>query len=889
MNALIKKEIRLLLPGFLLGLALAFTVWLLPRQPATGIRMGLWGFAYFCWPVVMILMMLESFGREMSAGTFSQLLAQPVPRARIWRTKTLLLAAAALVPLLVWCASYFLHNPEDLKPEELRMMLACVALCMLVVYSGGLWTVLLFRQVTTAFWVMILVPAAVYVTVECLLGNAPDNVQFTTLTAVFTIYGISGILLARRLFFRAQDVAWTGGVINFSSWRYFERGAREGISSRHRRPIAALLKKEFQLHSISLFCACALLALHIAIFFLRIFFVNSHKNSLAAVASDFFWTLWLVVPVILGCSAVAEERRLGMAEAQFCQPVSRRSQFAAKFIPILIFGTLLGGVLPILLETMAAHFGAPADLYKPENQTNYQFGGSDFLGFQISIVALAAGLAWAGFYASTLTRNFLQALGAALSAVLGCVLFTSFIAFVIRNRITFLGITPWHSILPFLIAIPTVPAVLLWLAWLNFSHFREGWHLWRRNLLGFAGAFVFIVATTTALYNRAWEVFEPAELPHGQATFSLSDPPKLLQNDFGDNLLVRLPDGRVWYDSLHASVYDGEWTRWKEIRYYLSPPLPKSDGPRQFIGGSNWVAAVATRVDWWESINDKNTHLDGYLDTVGVKDDGTLWISAESKPIAWTGAKMIRFGGETNWQQIGGRARFLLLKTDGTLWRWGRTNKIDWSECQTNWPSVRTFQPRQIGTNSDWKEILPSNWNNIARKADGSVWHIWESSGKDVLERATNLDQVVFQTCSFSFNGCAAYIGKDGTLWARIPYWNNGQQVNRGFLQIGNETNWMAVVLDPSQMVALKSDGTLWKADIEWDITSQHSISVAFKIPPTRLGIHNDWVAIGGYSWHGSVSLAADGSLWFWPGANSALLKPPKQPQYLGNVFGKAD
>jgi hypothetical protein len=59
------------------------------------------------------------------------------------------------------------------------------------------------------------------------------------------------------------------------------------------------------------------------------------------------------------------------------------------------------------------------------------------------------------------------------------------------------------------------------------------------------------------------------------------------------------------------------------------------------------------------------------------------------------------------------------------------------------------------------------------------------------------------------------------------------------------------------------------------------------------MGIHNDWVAIVGTG-NGVVSLAADGSLWFWPDRrmyewSQLLLKLPKQPQFLGNVFGKSD
>src|ERR1019366_1625724 len=154
--------------------------------------------------------------------------------------------------------------------------------------------------------------------------------------------------------------------------------------------------------------AGALLALHIGVFFLRIFYANYHKNSLADGVSDFFWVLWLVIPLVIVCTAVAEGHKLGVAEGQLCLPVSRRLQFAIKFIPAMIFGVLLGGVMPVLLETVAAHLGAPSEFFKPENHANNEFG-SGLLWFQISIVALAAGLAWVGFFASTLARNFLQA------------------------------------------------------------------------------------------------------------------------------------------------------------------------------------------------------------------------------------------------------------------------------------------------------------------------------------------------------------------------------------------------------------------------------------------------------------------------------------------------
>jgi ABC-type transport system involved in multi-copper enzyme maturation permease subunit len=886
MNALVKKEIRQLLPSFLLGLLLAFSIWLIPKQSITDVRLGLNALPFICCPLVLVMMMLDSFGHELSAGTFSLLLSQPVPRTRVWRTKTQLLAAAALLIWLVWCFSYRLHYPD--KSEEFLNVFVGFGMFIFAVYSGGLWTVLLFRQVAAAFWFTVLVPAGLLLIMSKLFENYPDEVQFWALFAGFTLYGIAGFLLARRLFLRAQDVAWTGGIISFSTWRYFDAGSKPTRTVRRRRPMAALFRKEFQLHSISLFCAGVLLVLHIGVFFLRIYYASSHRNSLAAGVSDFFWTLWLVMPLVMGGTAVAEERKLGMADGQFCLPVSRRFQFAIKLIPTLIFGTLLGGVMPLLLETVAAHFGALGEFFKPESYYTFRLFGSDFVWFQISIVALAAGISVAAFFASTLARNFLQALGLAIATILSCILFVLFVVN-FGNQPVFFGMTLWLPILPFLIAIPVIPATLLWLANLNFKHFHTNWRLWRRNLLGVLGAYGFIIVISAALYNRVWEVFEPAEPPRGAPKLSLANPPKLHSSDIRGNLLVQLPDGRVWFNSLgDAYPRANPFGRWNKLRWMFVRPVAKSAGPQQFIAGSNWVSITARHVDIWDRPAGVPVHVVGYLDTVGIQPDGSLWISSEAKPVIWTGARMIRFGDESNWQQVGrvSSVNFLLLKRDGTLWRWG-TNDYNRSQWQTGWPTVRAAQPRQIGTNSDWKEIF-STWTHYARKNDGTVWLVgvdWKT-GSDELAQQTNLDQVVSQSFSMSGDGSLAFVGKDGALWVDDGYWDkNKRQTQR---QVGRETNWLAVAMAPYCMVALKSDGSLWRWS--WHFPQDSMADVA-NIPPTRLGIHNDWVGLTG-TWDGVVSLAADGSLWLWPDTsdmNGALFKAPRQLEFLGNVFGKSD
>jgi ABC-type transport system involved in multi-copper enzyme maturation permease subunit len=886
MNPLVKKEIRLLLPGWLAILVLEVSLpWLL-RDP----------FATSGWiPLLvffgMILVALDSFGREFSLGTFQSLLAQPIERRKIWRIKlTVLFFAAALIfigcfisyKLLLYHTFKGGVNPT-LSGSDFRNTMFVSIAAILVALIGGLWTTLLFRQISAAFWIAFLTPAGLLMLITFVMStffeSASDAIVSRIVYGAAGLYVISGFWLAHRLFHRAQDAAWTGGVISFSKWRYFDTGARSSVSVRRRQPLAALLTKEFQLHSLSLIGLGVLLILHLTVFFLRAFYSNFHRDSLVCLVTDSFWLLWLVIPVVIGCMAVAEERKLGVTETQFCLPVSRRFQFAAKFIPVMIFGTLLGGILPVLLEMAASHLGAPSYIFKPESHGGNGIFDISSLGlFETGIIALAAGLALISFFASTLARNFLQALSITIVTVVGCMLFFNFI---IAAQSSVYGGKLWGLFLPLIIGMGTAIVLIPCRAYCNFSHLVENGRLWQRNIVGVIGAVAFVFASSAAIFNRAWEIAEPAEPPHGPAVFSSAYQPKL-RCDAPTSLQVQLPDGRIWFNSLgHSFLYDDP--QWQELWWLLFQPLPVSAGPQQFMAGSNWVSATTYYVQFANPAGGPK-RVNGYLDTVGVQADGTLWISSEAKPGAWTGTRMIRFGDETNWQQVARQGiGLVLLKRDGTLWQWG-TNNWDWKQWQTHWPTVRVSKPQQIGTNSDWQEIFIC-WNKcLVRKNDGSVWRVnWDWK----IEPESNLDKIVLETFSGSWNDTIAYIGKDGTLWDKDRFFDESKNSWEGtgkFLQVGKETNWVATARTSTWMLALKSDGSLW----QWRYAGNFPEEVA-KITPSRLGIHQDWIGLT-VNWDGVVTLAADGSLWFWPNPERdvrTLLKGPKQPQLLGNVFDR--
>jgi hypothetical protein len=251
MNPFIKKEVRLLLPSWVAVLALAVILpWLFREDVGTALN-GTPMFLFFG----TILLAVDCFGREFSLGTFSGLMSQPIERGRIWRTKiTLLFSSSALIFLgyFISCKLLVQHalqlpepnvNAAILGPDFFRAI-AGGGIAMLIALAGGLWTTLLLRQISAAFWITFLIPlGSLMVVILVSPERMLDSKHFTLfLYGLGVLYCVAGFGLAHRLFHRSQDAAWTGGVIDFSRWRYFEARSGKSISTRRQRPIGALFK-----------------------------------------------------------------------------------------------------------------------------------------------------------------------------------------------------------------------------------------------------------------------------------------------------------------------------------------------------------------------------------------------------------------------------------------------------------------------------------------------------------------------------------------------------------------------------------------------------------------------------------------------------------------------
>ncbi|MCL5097037.1 MAG: ABC transporter permease [Candidatus Omnitrophica bacterium] len=587
MNALAVKEIRLLLPAYGMALVLAIVpVWLLPTDAySTPAPIALYA---FCFGAAMLA--LSTFGREFSLRTLPLLLTQPLGRQRLWRTKVAVLTGALVTVFGVWAISCAVCVAVGRGRPDWLDILPIGGPLVVAIFAGGLWTALLLRQVMAAYWFTLLVPGAIAMVVLINRGSS------WVVAVVLVLYSIAGFWWGRRLFLRAQSVAWTGGTVALPGWRTVS--AAPGAATRVWRPLRALCAKELQLHQVNLMGMAALFLVHLGVLFLRKAGQYTYGEMIGT-AVDLFGLIWLFVPLVVGGLSIADERRLGTMDTHLCLPVSSRAQFAVKLSFVVVLGGLLSAVLLFIAEGIGTAMGARSSLPS-------LFSGSAHIALTLILVYLSL----VAFYASTFTRSLLQALAAAV--VLG-IFFIILMSRTFQHPVLF-GSLLWNGNLVKMIGWPVLLATLVCLAYRNFRRRSESPRLWRDNLLGVTASLVLIAGSTTAVYHRVWEFFTPLEPPPGPVRLTGSKPATL--QTYGYAILALLPDGRLWEDraipgwrdlEFGKSVFgESSWIKLNEKWTNLTQ--------NPFAGGTNWVEAVA---------NSK--------ETLGLRSDGTLWVSEKPR------------------------------------------------------------------------------------------------------------------------------------------------------------------------------------------------------------------------------------------------------------------
>ena len=218
------------------------------------------------------------------------------------------------------------------------------------------------------------------------------------------------------------------------------------------------------------------------------------------------------------------------------------------------------------------------------------------------------------------------------------------------------------------------------------------------------------------------------------------------------------------------------------------------------------------------------TKTDGTLWAWGTNTSGTL---AQNNRTQYSSPKLIP---GTTWdsEKVSvGDQQMAAIKTDGTLWVWGKGND---GGLGLNDEVTRSSPTQVPGTN--WSEVETGTNITIAIKTDGSLW-AWGTNTSGIL-------------------------GQNGVVQRSSP------------VQIPG-TQWNGISLNDDTLIGTKTDGTLWTCGRNEDGQCGQNHTSNLSSPTQISGTQwqsNPRVVVGYTGYRSVTSLKTDGTAWTW-GSNS--------------------
>jgi alpha-tubulin suppressor-like RCC1 family protein len=293
-----------------------------------------------------------------------------------------------------------------------------------------------------------------------------------------------------------------------------------------------------------------------------------------------------------------------------------------------------------------------------------------------------------------------------------------------------------------------------------------------------------------------------------------------------------------------------------------------------FAGGTNWKQVAC-----------------GFYHTAAIKTDGTLWTwgfnnnaQLGNNTTVNRSTPVTTFAGGTNWKQVACGGYFTAaIKTDGTLWTWGRNNN---GQLGDNTTTSRTTPVTTFAGGTNWKQVSCGNFMMAAIKTDGTLW-TWGNNGYGRLgDNQTGLNKPTPITTFAGGNNwkqvsCGQAhtfaIKTDGTLWS-WGFNNSGQLGDNTstakltpVTTFAGGTNWKQVSGGHTHTAAIKTDGTLWTCGSNNAAQLGDNTTTQRNTPVTTFAGGNNWkqVACGT---NFTSTIKTDGTIWDWGANNTGQL-----------------
>ena len=232
-------------------------------------------------------------------------------------------------------------------------------------------------------------------------------------------------------------------------------------------------------------------------------------------------------------------------------------------------------------------------------------------------------------------------------------------------------------------------------------------------------------------------------------------------------------------------------------------------------------------------------------------------------------------GDGSTWCKVSGQLFFsTAIKTDGTLWTWGRNSCGELGDGTT---TSRSSPGTIAGKGKSWCHISALGCSMSAIKTDGTLWTWgWNNLGR--LGDGTTVDKCSPGTIAgggttwvtFSAGGShVAAIKTDGTLWTwgknSYGQLGDGTTIDRcspGTIW-GSYTTWSKVFGGSNHSASIKTDGTLWTWGCNYCGKLGNGTTVSRCSPGTVAGGGTTWCMVSGF-YNTSAAIKTDGTIWTW-------------------------
>jgi len=307
----------------------------------------------------------------------------------------------------------------------------------------------------------------------------------------------------------------------------------------------------------------------------------------------------------------------------------------------------------------------------------------------------------------------------------------------------------------------------------------------------------------------------------------------------------------------------------------------RSSPVQTICGGSNWVEINC-----------------GYYNIAGLKDDGTLWTWGQNNDGGLgdnttedKSSPVQTICGGTDWKTMVVGTYYehcAAIKTDGTLWLWGRNQDGEIGDETT----VDKSSPVQtICGGTDWKQVASGGNHTAAIKNNGTLWTWGENGGGEgddsgQLGDNTSVSksspvQTVCGGTDWKSVSCGerfiAAIKDNGTLWT----WGENADGQLGDETTDNKSSpvqticggndWKQISCGDNHMIAIKNDGTCWT----WGKNNYGQLgdeTTDDKSSPVQTVTYGtDWKQVDGGQDH-SAAIKNDGTCWVWGDNGSGRL-----------------